>query len=149
LQSKKEAQELILSREQYYIDSLNPEYNILKTAGSLLGYKHTEETIALMSLAKSGENNAMFGKSGENHPRGMLGKTHSPETLAKLSAVNGTTVYVYSSDGSTLLNTFPSARKAGEYFNCCHHTIKKYALNGLLFQGKWILSTCLITAPGG
>lgn len=32
-------------REQYYMDLLNPEYNILKTAGSFLGFKHSEETI--------------------------------------------------------------------------------------------------------
>lgn len=37
---------VILSREQYYIDLLKPEYNILQTAGSPLGYKHTEETLA-------------------------------------------------------------------------------------------------------
>ena len=35
-----------IKREQYYIDKLNPEYNILKTAGSNLGYRHTEEAIA-------------------------------------------------------------------------------------------------------
>jgi group I intron endonuclease len=35
-----------IEREQYYLDSLNPEYNILKKAGSSLGYKHTEESIA-------------------------------------------------------------------------------------------------------
>ena len=32
-------------REQYYMDLFKPEYNILKTAGSLLGYKHTEDAI--------------------------------------------------------------------------------------------------------
>ncbi len=31
----------VLSREQYYIDLLKPEYNILQKAGSSLGYKHT------------------------------------------------------------------------------------------------------------
>lgn len=36
----------VIEREQYYLDLLNPEYNILKTAGSTLGYKHTEETLA-------------------------------------------------------------------------------------------------------
>ena len=35
----------LLEREQYYIDLINPEYNILKIAGSLLGYKHSNETI--------------------------------------------------------------------------------------------------------
>ena len=33
-------------REQYYLDLLKPEYNILKKAGSLLGFKHSPETIA-------------------------------------------------------------------------------------------------------
>lgn len=36
---------LAVSREQYYIDLLNSEYNILKKAGSPLGYKHSDETI--------------------------------------------------------------------------------------------------------
>jgi group I intron endonuclease len=30
----------VISREQYYLDLLKPEYNILKTAGSPLGFKH-------------------------------------------------------------------------------------------------------------
>jgi group I intron endonuclease len=34
----------LISREQFYIDSLKPEYNILKTAGSLLGFKHSADT---------------------------------------------------------------------------------------------------------
>jgi group I intron endonuclease len=37
--------ENLINREQYYLDLLNPEYNILKIAGSLLGYKHSEETL--------------------------------------------------------------------------------------------------------
>lgn len=34
-----------ISREQFYIDSLRPEYNILNQAGSSLGFKHSEETL--------------------------------------------------------------------------------------------------------
>lgn len=30
------------------MDNLNPEYNIVKTAGSTLGYKHTEESLEKM-----------------------------------------------------------------------------------------------------
>jgi group I intron endonuclease len=62
-----------LEREQYYIDLLNPEYNILKIAGSSLGHKHSQETRANMSAAKQ----------GKNHP--FFGKYHSEETLAKMS----------------------------------------------------------------
>jgi group I intron endonuclease len=72
-----------LEREQYYIDLLNPEYNILKTAGSSLGNKHTEETRTKMSSYKIGDKNPMFGKTGEKHSR--FGKLHTEETRSKMS----------------------------------------------------------------
>ena len=67
-------------REQYYLDLLVHEYNILPTAGSPRGYKHSkealakmvaakignkhsEETRAKMSLSQSGKNNPMFGRA--------------------------------------------------------------------------------------
>jgi len=68
--------EKCIEREQYYIDLLQPEYNFLKTAGSLLGYKHTKETLAKLSAANVGEFNPNFGK------------THSEEARAKISAAN-------------------------------------------------------------
>src|SRR5579871_2752318 len=47
---------LILEREQHYLDILQPEYNILKIAGSSLGFTHSEESLA----KRSGENHYMF-----------------------------------------------------------------------------------------
>jgi hypothetical protein len=38
----------LLEREQYYLDLLKPDYNILKIAGSSLGYKHTKEVLLKM-----------------------------------------------------------------------------------------------------
>jgi len=35
----------LLEREQFYLDLLLPEYNVLKHAYSLLGYKHSPENI--------------------------------------------------------------------------------------------------------
>lgn len=35
----------LIEREQYYLDILKPEYNILKIAGSRLGSKHSPETL--------------------------------------------------------------------------------------------------------
>jgi len=40
----------VLSREQHYFDTLKPEYNILKVAGSRAGQKHTEETLSKLRL---------------------------------------------------------------------------------------------------
>lgn len=163
----KEARKLILEREQYYIDNLKPEYNILKIAGSSLGYKHISETLVKMSdiqksIDRVGENNPMFGKIGENHP--MFGKIHSTETLLLMSkalsgenhplfgkspstetrtklsiAKGGGIIYAYDTQG-LLINTFISIRKAAEYFNCSHPTILRYIKSGKLFQDKWILS---------
>ena len=46
--------EEIISREQYCIDLLKPGYNILPTAGSPFGYKHTEEAKGNMRAAHVG-----------------------------------------------------------------------------------------------
>lgn len=40
--------DILLEREQYYLDLLNPEYCVVKLAGNTLGYKHTEESIEKM-----------------------------------------------------------------------------------------------------
>jgi group I intron endonuclease len=45
----------VISREQYYMGQLNPEYNILKLAGSRYGYRHTEETLAKFRARKLSE----------------------------------------------------------------------------------------------
>lgn len=37
-----------IKREQYYLDLLKPEYNIVKRADSTYGYKHTEESLNKM-----------------------------------------------------------------------------------------------------
>jgi hypothetical protein len=37
--------ECLKIREQYYLDLLKPVYNICKTAGSMLGFKHSLKTI--------------------------------------------------------------------------------------------------------
>jgi predicted GIY-YIG superfamily endonuclease len=119
----------LISREQLYIDSLGPEYNILKTAGSLLGFKHSAESIAKM------------GRLGESNP--FFGKTHSPKTTTLMSVAKGTAIYAYDLQGS-LVYSFSSANKAAKYFNCCHKTILRNTTKKVIFQDKWILSTSFI-----
>lgn len=123
---KEDARKLILEREQSYLNIIFSQedkrdtYNILKTAGSLLDFNHSAETKALISeaisLAQSGEKNSMFGK------------THSAETKTKISATQGTAIYIYDLDGS-LVNSFTSVRKAALHFDVSNTTILKYVLN--------------------
>lgn len=47
----------LISREQFHIDRVNPEYNCLRFAGSNFGFKHSEESNKLNSLRNRGEKN--------------------------------------------------------------------------------------------
>lgn len=64
----------LIPREQYYLDTLGSEYNILLVAGNCLGRPCSLETRVRLSVALS----------GNRHP--MYGKHHSAETRAKMSA---------------------------------------------------------------
>jgi len=46
--------DVILEREQYYLDLFNPEYNILKIAGSFRGFKHSDATKKSNELKENG-----------------------------------------------------------------------------------------------
>jgi group I intron endonuclease len=79
--------EKCIEREQYYINLLKPKYNILKTAGSTLGYKHTKETLAKMSVAKKGKNHPLYGKKiSEEHLAKLRNRKLSKKTKALISA---------------------------------------------------------------
>lgn len=78
-----EKEEAVL-REQYYFDLLKPEYNILKIAGSSLGYKHRKDTIERMKtlhlLDEGVRNNKIkarlgFKVSDETRSRNSLATT--------------------------------------------------------------------------
>lgn len=85
--------ENLIEREQHYFDTLNPEYNIARTAGNTLGVRYTEETLAKMSRAHTGERHHMYGKHLTKEHRRKIGLAHkgkhvSEETRAKISAAH-------------------------------------------------------------
>jgi len=123
-------------------------YNLLKVAGSLLGFEHSAETLEIMRNTKSSENNPMFGK------------THSDETKEKMSIAKSENknaskmVYVYSFNPDTkeaiLDKSFNSCTEVTEYFNCSTRTISNYLDKNKVYKDKlhkklWILSSSLIT----
>lgn len=87
---------IMIEREQYYIDLLKPEYNICKIAYSALGRRLSEEAKINLSIKHKGVNNPFYGKThtdevksflsefyrGANNP--MYGKTHTEETKLKI-----------------------------------------------------------------
>ena len=95
----------------------------------------TDDTKNKMSEAKLGQNNHFFGK------------THSPETLIKMSGAynpKSKKVFVYSKDDLTiLLFEFSTYIEASKHFNCTSKTISKYIDSEKLYLDKWNLSSIL------
>jgi hypothetical protein len=89
---KKFDKNLLLEREQHYLDTLKPEYNILKIAGSSLGYKASEKTKALISLAAKGrvfslETREKMATSSTFKKAVLISKAGMKETLLFTSIV--------------------------------------------------------------
>jgi group I intron endonuclease len=65
-----------LIREKYYLDLLQPEYNLsLDPTASFAGRKHSEKTKQILSDAKKGENNPNFGKTLSDETRQQISDT--------------------------------------------------------------------------
>ena len=70
-----------VSREQYYFDLFEPEYNILKVAGSTLGFKHSQDTLNHMKT-----HHLLDDELRKKRSLARLGVKASDYTRAKLSA---------------------------------------------------------------
>jgi group I intron endonuclease len=82
-----------IEREQHYIDTLNPEYNILRVAGSATGYKQNPAHVAKRAESARGKKaspearqNMRLAHAGARHH--MFGKHLSSETRARIGAAN-------------------------------------------------------------
>lgn len=96
----------LIEREQYYIDMLKPEYNVLKTAGSNLGFKHSESTKKLFHLTR-------------------LGRLFSETTRLKLSANSYKSISVILTNvktGNTV--KFSSKNKAAKFLGVSETTVR-------------------------
>jgi len=154
---------IVIEREQYFIDLLNPDYNILKVAGSLFGYKHSPESLEKMKEIALNRSDETKGKLREaalgktyNHTEetkikirdAILGKKHSEETKAKLSQIQSNRVKqpvpgfkIEVKDIETgQISYYDSIREAGKGLNSNHASIRYNLDNGKLFRGRYLIS---------
>nr|YP_010044461.1 hypothetical protein J6816_mgp30 [Tolypocladium guangdongense]QPF24406.1 hypothetical protein [Tolypocladium guangdongense] len=141
----------LIEREQYYLDFLNPEYNILKHAYSLLGFKHSAENIAKFKLKTISEEHKNLlssvhsGKevSQEVRDKLSLATTNyknnnplSPEALANITAKTtereGVSVRLLNTQTNEILD-FPTLTKAAEYLG-----IKRQAIRNAINRGSLV-----------
>lgn len=71
-----------IAREQYYIDLLKPEYNILLVAGSSYGHKRSDETKLKLREIRIGSVTSQETK--DKIAAAMLERKHSAESLSKM-----------------------------------------------------------------
>lgn len=139
---KDKIKNFILGREQYYINFIKPGYNILKKAGSLLGFKHSPDTI-LKFKDRINANNSMFNKSQRDESKLIMsqikiGKLRSLETKLKISLTNSRKVFIFT-DEKIKIKHFNSYSEAAEYLNCSIRTISRYIDKNKLYKKNFFL----------
>ena len=128
---------IVLAREQFYIDKLNPEYNILKKAGSNLGYKHSEASLKLMSIASKSRNESEEVLKFKREV--MLGRKLSKDHVEKMAKNNPFRVPVILSNIETgNREEFTSMIQAALFLGVHMTTVKRYLVNNKPYKGYMI-----------
>lgn len=115
--------DILNEREQYYLDTLNPEYNILKYARSFRGFKHSAATIELMK-----EKLALRDKSWSPESRRKL-------AITQLKGVSTIVVNTVTKEDQS----FISGRDAAKFIGLNQSTIAKYISKNHFYLGGGFL----------
>ena len=128
---------IVLDREQFYIDKLNPEYNILKIAGSNLGYKHSEASLKLMSDASKSRNESEEVLKFKREI--MLERKLSSDHLERMAKNNPLRMPIILSNIETGENKeFTSLIQAALFLGVHMTTVKRYLVNSKPYKGYMI-----------
>ena len=144
----------LLEREQFYLDLLIPDYNILKYAYSLLGFKHSEETLEkFKTRIVSPEHKEILssihkGKLVSEETRNKLAvatasyRKNNPLTTEALANITAKTL---AREG--VLNTqtneikeFSNQTEAGEFLGVTRQAIYNAVKRGSLINGIYLVT---------
>lgn len=123
----------VISREQYYLNLFKPDYNILTTAGSTQGYKHSKETLAKLK-----------GRKHSSETREKL-KIHLTKLNKVLNEKKGIKVEIFDLE-TNITNTYESIAKAARAINTQSKallTIEKSELgSGIIkpYKGRYLIT---------
>lgn len=128
--SDKEKESVLLSREQHYLNELEPEYNILKLAGTNYGHKMSPEARAKISASKLGK---------PSHRKGAT-ITEESRLLIKSNSLTSKRVYVYSLENE-LINSFFSISDCAISLGISRHRIGRALNTNKKVDGKYIFKS--------
>ena len=129
--------DVLLKKEQYYFDKCKPEYNILKIAGSPLGYKHSEAAKKLIGLAS--KNRIVSESSRDIRSKSLIGITFDDKRVDKMRLSNTFIKSVLLTNTETgKTQEFSSMTDAGIYLDISRVSVRKYLLNNMPYKGYTI-----------
>jgi len=114
-----------ISREQYYLDLCKPEYNILKVAGSNLGYIHTENTLVKMRDSRLNWTEEQKAKVLDHlriHNSSVDQREKSRQRLIDYNKSKGMSIEILDTTTNEI-SSYSSIRQAAETLGCVHGTI--------------------------
>ena len=121
---------ILLDREQHYLDKLLPSLNINKIAGSILGYKHTEENKLKFSSTR-------IGKSYQKTLRGKPRPSVTKETIDKLRLRSrGAATCIYDKN-SILVREFSTIKDAASFCGLSPSSVSKYITRGVIWNNTY------------
>jgi group I intron endonuclease len=138
----------VIKREQYYLDKFEPEYNILKIAGSRLGSQHTEATKDKMRGTRgvyniSPERRAQLIENIYKFHSKPITQEHLEKLRDNISKINAKKVLAV-----TVANTetgesveYESFRQAAKELGITRYRLRTFIENNKLFKGKYKIST--------
>jgi group I intron endonuclease len=143
----------ILLREQYYLNLLIPQLNILKLAGNTLGYKHNEISKLKISKLKKGTilnektklkiSQSLKGRTLNEESKNRMilslkGRTLDEKTKLKISkSIKGESkIYCYDNNNN-LIKIYNSPKEIALEYDLHPSTIRKYILTEKLFKNKY------------
>lgn len=136
-------QDKVIEREQYFIDSFNPEYNILKIASTRLGYTPTLETRILHSIVQRKKYSNKQRKIHQNSTtktttkivnNSSVNRPTSNKTREILSLRSrGVTVKIFDKSGN-FLEKFNTMKDAAKHLNLSVVTIKSIFDRGFSYD---------------
>jgi len=144
---------MLIKMEQKYLDYFKASflYNINPNAGKTRsGAKHSEASKGLMSRIRTGVSNPrLYTKEqleemsarfkGSNNP--MFGKPVTESNKKLISDLFSRSVYLYDANTLTLIDCFSKHKDLIAYLGISSKTLVKYKDSGLVFRGKYILSS--------
>lgn len=141
--------------EQFYFDLLKPDYNILKIAGSSLGFKHSEKTLHMFrnkgkaseetrkNLSLSAKGRVLTEADKKKISISSLGKKLSAETRAKISATVSTLIGVSVIVKNITTNSeieYSTLTEAAKAIGVSRTAVKKAVVSNNIFKQRYYIA---------